>query len=90
MAKESNAPVLWCGRHFTPRELQEIQETFVDPEKYRGTSYQAANWILLGRTAGRGRMDRYKEYLLTPKLIYAYPLVADFRAHLCREGRADE
>lgn len=67
-----------------------LLETFVDPENYRGTSYQAANWILLGQTVGRGRMDRYKEYLLTPKLIYAYPLVADFRAYLCREGRADE
>ncbi|MBT9148522.1 MAG: hypothetical protein DDT32_02296 [Syntrophomonadaceae bacterium] len=40
--------------------LPVLLETFVDPEKYRGISYQAANWILLGRTAGCGRMDRYK------------------------------
>lgn len=67
-----------------------LLETFVDPEKYRGTCYQAANWILLGQTAGRGRMDRHTQYLSTPKLIYVYPLVADFRAYLCRDGRADE
>lgn len=67
-----------------------LLETFVDPEKYRGTSYQAANWILLGQTAGRGRMDRHTQYLSTPKLIYVYPLVADFRAYLCREGTANE
>lgn len=59
-----------------------LLETFVDTEKYRGISYQAANWIRLGETAGRGRMDRYKKRLLTRKHIYVYPLVADFRAHL--------
>lgn len=67
-----------------------LLETFVDPEQYRGTCYRAANWILLGRTVGRGRMDRYTQYLSTPKLIYVYPLVNDFRIQLCREGRSDE
>lgn len=59
-----------------------LLETFVDPTKYRGTCYRAANWLFLGQTAGRGRMDRYKKRLLTRKHIYAYPLVADFRAYL--------
>lgn len=59
-----------------------LLETFVDPTKYRGTCYRAANWHFLGRTAGRGRMDRYSKRPLTRKHIYAYPLVADFRAHL--------
>ena len=27
-------------------------ETFVDPERFRGTCYRAANWVLLGRTTG--------------------------------------
>ena len=35
-----------------------LLETFVDTEKYRGTCYQAANWMCLGETTGRGRMDR--------------------------------
>lgn len=67
-----------------------LLETFVDGGKYRGTSYQAANWIRLGETAGRGRMDRYKQYLSTPKDIYVYPLVADFRAYLQGERRWED
>lgn len=59
-----------------------LLETFVDPEKYPGTSYRAANWTYLGQTKGRGRMDRYKKRALTRKDIYVYPLVADFRARL--------
>jgi len=64
-----------------------LLETFVDPERYRGTCYQAANWIGLGRTAGRGRMDRHTRYLSTPKLVYVYPLRADFRSVLKRRCR---
>ncbi|MEG3067688.1 MAG: DUF4338 domain-containing protein [Syntrophaceticus schinkii] len=59
-----------------------LLETFVNPKKYRGTCYQAANWIYLGKTAGRGRMDRHTKRLLTPKDIYVYPLAADFRSQL--------
>ncbi len=66
-----------------------LLETFVNPEKYRGTCYQAANWIYLGKTAGRGRMDRHKKRALTPKDIYVYPLVTDFRSYLKGET-ADE
>jgi hypothetical protein len=65
-----------------------LLETFVEAGRYRGTSYQAANWILLGVTAGRGRMDRRMQYLSTPKLIYVYPLVDDFRSFL--QGRRRE
>jgi hypothetical protein len=63
-----------------------LLETFVEVERYRGTCYQAANWIRLGVTAGRGRMDRHKQYLSTPKAIYVYPLVADFRSFLRGES----
>ena len=59
-----------------------LLETFVEAELYRGTCYQAANWIRLGMTAGRGRMDRHTQYLSTPKIIYVYPLVRDFRSRL--------
>lgn len=62
-----------------------LMETFVDIEHYKGTCYRAANWISLGLTAGRGRMDRYSQYLSSPKQIFMYPLVSDFRAHLCGE-----
>lgn len=68
-----------------------LLETFVDTEQYEGTSYRAANWIYLGETAGRGRMDRHTKRGLSVKKIYIYPLVPDFRAHLCGEaGVRDE
>ncbi|MEW5817492.1 MAG: Druantia anti-phage system protein DruA [Spirochaetota bacterium] len=63
-----------------------LLETFVDPEEYRGTCYKAANWVMLGWTAGRGRMDRYKQYLSSPKHIYVYPLHRDFRSILRGES----
>lgn len=57
-------------------------ETFVDAAKYTGASYKAANWIYLGNTKGRGRQDRYNTHLSSPKQIYMYPLVEDFRDYL--------
>jgi hypothetical protein len=63
-----------------------LLETFVEADRYQGTCYQAANWIRLGETAGRGRMDRHTRHLSTPKLIYVYPLVEDFRSFLRGEG----
>jgi transposase len=32
-------------------------ETFIDPERFRGTCYRAANWVLMGRTTGRGKQS---------------------------------
>src|SRR6202451_1583683 len=33
-------------------------ETFVDPERFRGTCYRAANWVVLGKTTGRGKQSK--------------------------------
>lgn len=63
-----------------------LLETFVDEELYQGTCYQAANWLSLGQTTGRGRMDRYHQHLSSPKRIYMYPLHRDFRAILRGES----
>lgn len=59
-----------------------LLETFVDLEHFRGTCYKAANWIYLGETQGRGRMDRDKAYALSRKAIFMYPLQKDYRACL--------
>ena len=64
-----------------------LLETFVDPQRYRGTCYRAANWVGLGMTVGRGRMDRHNRYGSTRKLVYVYPLRADFRSVLKRRCR---
>lgn len=56
-----------------------LLETFVDTSHFAGTCYKASNWTYLGETQGRGRMDREKEYALSRKAIYMYPLQKDFR-----------
>lgn len=57
-------------------------ETFVDTSRFAGTCYRAANWIGLGRTAGRTRQDRFHRLAVAPKAVYVYPLVANFREEL--------
>ncbi len=59
-------------------------ETFVDPARFRGTCYRAANWIVLGRTTGRGHADATHRANRSIKDILGYPLVTDFRARLTR------
>ena len=54
-------------------------ETFVDPTRYSGTGYQAANWTHLGQTQGRGRDDPRHACRETKKDIYVYPLRRDWR-----------
>ncbi len=60
-----------------------LLETLVDISRFNGTCYRAANWIDVGMTKGRGRMDREnKRHGESPKRIYLYPLVADTRKRL--------
>jgi hypothetical protein len=60
-----------------------LLETLVDPDRFRGTCYRAANWIRVGQTAGRGRMDRaHRAHGQATKDIYVYPLVRDARQRL--------
>ncbi len=61
-----------------------LLETLVDAERFHGTCYRAANWIHVGQTAGRGRMDRdHKAHGQAVKDIYVYPLARDARQQLC-------
>jgi len=61
-----------------------LLETLVDAARFRGTCYRAANWIYVGQTAGRGRMDRdHSAHGQAVKDIYLYPLVRDARERLC-------
>jgi len=59
-------------------------ETFVDPTRYKGTCYRAANWIVLGRTTGRGKNDLTHKANRPIKEILGYPLCRDFRRRLGR------
>lgn len=52
-----------------------LLETLVDTKRYTGTCYRAANWISLGATCGRGRMDKeHARHGESPKTIFVYPL----------------
>jgi hypothetical protein len=54
-------------------------ETFVDPERFRGTCYRAANWVLLGRTTGRGKQSNSYVPNRSIKEVLGYPLTRRFR-----------
>jgi hypothetical protein len=59
-------------------------ETFIDPARFRGTCYRAANWRVLGRTTGRGHNAPSMRPTRPVKEVLGYPLVPDFRARLTR------
>ena len=58
-------------------------ETFIDPQRFRGTCYRAANWVYLGRTTGRGKDDHTYKPNRSIKEILGYPLSRRFREWLC-------
>ena len=59
-----------------------LVETFVEPGRFAGDSYRAANWQLLGLTQGRGRQDRSHQGGVPRKTIWVYALRKDARAVL--------
>lgn len=59
-----------------------LLETFVERDRFLGTSYLAANWVEVGETAGRGRMDRHNRAAEPTKRCLLYPLARDFRRQL--------
>jgi len=60
-----------------------FQETFVDPERFKGTCYKAANWLCLGKTTGRGKNDHTYKPNRSIKAVWGYPLCSNFRTKLC-------
>ena len=68
--------------HYRPVLL----ETFVNGERFSGTSYRAANWLWVGRTQGRGKNDRDHQQDLPVKEVFLYPLKKTFREVLNDES----
>ena len=60
-----------------------LLETFVERRRFRATCYKAANWLYLGETTGRGRLDIGGKAGLPIKSILVYPLARHFRRELC-------
>ena len=56
-----------------------LLETFVDPERFAGTCYRAANWIVVGKTTGRGKNSNSDRPNRSLKLVLVLPLHRRFR-----------
>jgi len=61
-----------------------LLETFVESPRHKGTCYKAANWVLVGKTTGRGKKSLSHQQALPIKDIWLYPLRPDFAAILRR------
>jgi hypothetical protein len=59
-----------------------LVETFVERDRFAGTSYRASNWIHVGSTAGRSRQDRRHTLRVPVKDVYLYSLHPSFREGL--------
>jgi hypothetical protein len=60
-----------------------LLETFVQIDRFEGTCYKAANWVYVGKTKGRGKLDRLNIASLPQKTVWLYPLRKDFKQLLC-------
>ena len=65
-----------------------LVETFVDPSRFKGTCYLAANWKRVGETAGRSTPYPNGKVSGGKKTIFAYPLCPDWRNVLATEPPA--
>lgn len=60
-----------------------LVETLVDRRRFHGGCYRAANFLVLGETSGRGRMDRFNQrHGQAVKTVMVYPLVKNARTKL--------
>ncbi len=67
-----------------------LVETFVEKGRFQGTCYKASNWIHVGQTQGRGKLDVKMQCLLPIKDIWLYPLDVSFRENLCAMRKGGE
>jgi len=56
-----------------------LVETFVDPARFKGTCYKAANWQFIGHTHGSGKQGKGYVYHGAVKEVYIYALNPRFR-----------
>ena len=59
-------------------------ETFIDPQRFAGTCYRAANWTVMGQTTGRGKDAPTRQANRSIKDVLGYALVKDFRQRLSK------
>jgi len=59
-----------------------LLETFVERDRFAGTCYKAANWVLVGQTKGRGKLGPAGKISVPIKDLWLYPLARNFRQML--------
>jgi len=64
-----------------------LAETFVDPSRFAGTCYRAANWVHVGQTAAEDTVYPNGKVADGRKDIYLYPLRVDWKKALCTEPK---
>jgi hypothetical protein len=64
-----------------------LAETFVDPRRFVGTCYRAANWRHVGQTAARPTAYPNGKVAAGPKDIYLYPISSKWKQVLCAEPK---
>ena len=76
---ERRLPRDWLERFGHPPLL--LLETFVDPQRFHGTVYRAANWTCVGLTQGFRRTGAgYSAAPQTPKQVFVRALPESFQA----------
>ena len=61
-----------------------LLETFCETPRFLGTCYQSANWLCVGHTQGRGKLDVHRQSALPVKSVWLKPLHKNWRTILCR------
>lgn len=74
-------PIDWHNRYNIKPVLM---ETFVDSERFTGACYRAANWNHVGKTQGRGKLEKSKQQVVPVKEIFLYPLAKNFKRILMK------
>ena len=87
--KNLASKILSLTSHRLPRDWQDhygyqpvLLETFVERDRFAGTCYKAANWVLVGQTKGRGKLGPAGKISVPIKDLWLYPLERNFRHEL--------
>ncbi|MGB9440246.1 MAG: DUF4338 domain-containing protein [Desulfobacterales bacterium] len=87
--KNLASKILSLASHRLSRDWQDhygyqpvLLETFVERDRFAGTCYKAANWVLVGQTKGRGKLGPAGKISVPIKDLWLYPLERNFRHEL--------
>ena len=65
-----------------------LLETFCESARFLGTCYQSANWLCVGYTQGRGKLDVHRQSALPVKSVWLKPLALGSLPRARQHGEA--